>query len=337
MGLVLQNVTNQTYESYINDAIFKPLGMSKSTFDRPPDSASVIPVKPHFYDVDLGIQKPTGGIYSSSTDLSKFLRYIVGHYDGITKAANWMHPASPSGELHSFYGMPWEIFQTNKALLDSDRTLRFITKGGGLPGYTSLIITIPEYDLGITLLLAGPPDFFSRMREIATVETVRAAEQLAILQLQERYAGSFVSPNPGLNSSMTLVADSRGLVVEEFVSNSTDILTSGFVKTGIPRDREWYMQLVPTLLYQDEESRTGQQWRLQIVAERPRGERTVWDDFCMTDMDQLSYAGLPLNEVVFWKSANGVFNNLGLTGFRANLSRIIKDTEVTIHNSVMEL
>jgi CubicO group peptidase (beta-lactamase class C family) len=132
LGLAIENVTNQTYESYINDAIFKPLNMTKSSLSQPPDSAGVIPLEPQYWDVDVGIQSPTGGIYSSSTDLSKYLRYILTHYNGITRAANWAHPVSPSRGLYSFYGMPWEIFQTDRILQKSKRTVKFITKAGGV-------------------------------------------------------------------------------------------------------------------------------------------------------------------------------------------------------------
>jgi CubicO group peptidase (beta-lactamase class C family) len=109
LGIVLSNVTGKSYEDYIHDAIFKPLEMSKSTLSKPPDSAGVIPVDPQYWYVDEGIQNPTGGIYSSSKDLSKYLRYVLNHYNGITPALNWMHPVSPSEGLNSFYGTPWEI------------------------------------------------------------------------------------------------------------------------------------------------------------------------------------------------------------------------------------
>lgn len=61
LGLAIENVTNQTYESYITEAIFKPLDMTKSSFLQLPDSAGVIPFEPQYWDVDEGIQAPTGG------------------------------------------------------------------------------------------------------------------------------------------------------------------------------------------------------------------------------------------------------------------------------------
>lgn len=305
----------------MDEAIFKPLNMSKSTLLLPPDSAGVIPLNPQFWDVKEGVQNPTGGIYSSSSDLSKYLRYILQHFNAITHAINWLHPVSPARGLHSFYGMPWEIYQTDRILKDSERTVQFVTKSGGLPGYTSIIMTVPEYGLGITILLAGPPSFFSKIQEIVTVAVVRAAEALAIRQLRERYVGTYSSTDPDLNSTITLVADHRGLVVEKLISNSTDVLDNPIVKQWLPSD--FTTHLSPTLLYQDNEGQQGEEWRILIVEKRNEGSGGIWDDFCPENYDNIVYAGLPFNEFVFWdKQKDGRMDKVELTGFRVNLTRV---------------
>jgi hypothetical protein len=325
LGIVISKVNNQPYESYIEEAIFKPLDMTKSTLSQPPDSAGVIPLEPHYWDVDEGIQNPTGGIYSSSTDLSKYLRYILTHYNGITPALSWVHPVSPADGVYSFYGMPWEIFHTDKVLHDSKRAVRFITKGGGLPGYFSIIMTIPEYDLGITILVAGKQSLLPRIREIVSVNIVRAAEAISIKKLQQRYAGTYSSRKSGLNTSLTLVADHRGLVVTEFVSNSTDILESPILPIlGAPQNRAWYSQLVPTLLYRNETEQAGEKWRLLAIEEHDDVNRGVWDDFCSTDVDRPYYAGQPVNELVFWQGDTDRMESVELTAFR---TRLVRDQE----------
>ncbi|KAF2855333.1 beta-lactamase/transpeptidase-like protein [Plenodomus tracheiphilus IPT5] len=314
LGLVLSRVTNQTYETYITNAIFAPLNMSKSTLSLPPDSAGVIPTNPHYWDVDAGIQNPTGGIYSSSTDLSAYLRYILTHFNALTHAVNWIHPVSPSRGLNSFYGLPWEVFQTDRILAASQRTVQFVTKGGGLPGYTSIIMTIPEYDLGLTILVAGPSGIFNTIRETVTVALVRAAEAIAIRQLEERYAGTYTSGDVSLNSSITLVADSRGLVISSLISNGTDLFTTELARSGTPE--KWYAALVPTLLFHDSEKQRGEEWRFVVAEERGAAAGAVWDDFCLEDLDGPIYAGVPLNEVIFWGDGK-----VELPGFRITLSR----------------
>jgi CubicO group peptidase (beta-lactamase class C family) len=322
LGLVLSRVSNQTYEDYINDAIFKPLNMSKSTLSKPPDSAGVIPLNPQFWDVREGVQNPTGGIYSSSSDLSKYLRYILTHFNALTPVINWLNPVSSSRGSSSFYGMPWEIFQTDRILKDSRRTIRFVTKAGALPGYTSVIMTIPEYDLGITVLVAGSPTFIEKLREIVTVATVRAAEEVAIRQLTTRYAGTYTSSDPSLNSTVTLKTDHRGLVFTTFISNSTDLWQSPIIHAHAPTG-PWYAQLSPTLLYHDEKAQQGEEWAMMIAEERQEEVGAVWDDFCTESVEMSMYAGISFGAVVFWdEQEDGSFKTLQMSAFRVNLTRV---------------
>jgi hypothetical protein len=320
LGLAMARAANQSYESYVEEAMFKPLNMSNSRFSTPPDEIGVIPLMPHYWGVDMGIQNPTGGIYSSTNDLSKFLRYILTHYNDITHAVNWMHPVSPSRGLHSSYGMPWEIFQTDRILEESRRTVRFATKSGGMPAYTSIILIIPDYDLGISILVAGKSELLQKLQEIVTVGIVRAAEKLAIEQLRKQYTGTYLSSTPGLNTTVTLVADERGLVVTEFISNGSDYFQSPLMKAMAPE--HWYAQMVPTLL--NEETREGETWRM-LIAEERNEERLVWEDFCMENVDgPLNAATIPYNKVMFWnrQGEGGAFTKLELPAFRVNLTRV---------------
>ncbi|CAN9406101.1 unnamed protein product [Alternaria alternata] len=320
LGLVLSRVSNRTYEAYIDEAIFKPLNMSTSTLSKPADSAGVIPAGPQFWDVQEGVQNPTGGIYSSSSDLSKYLRYVLTHFNAITHAINWLHPVSHSHGSNSFYGMPWEIFTTDRILPDSNRTIRVVSKGGGLPGYTSIIMTVPEYDLGITILIAGSNKIFAKIQSIVLTTMIQVAEKIAIRQLSDRYAGTYSAADPKLNSTVRLTADHRGLVVTTWISNGTDVFESPIVKDGAPE--HYYAQLSPTLLYRDEETQRGEEWRAMFVEERGGGPP---DDFCIDDWDMSSYAGIPLNAVAFWdEQEDGHFGKLELSAFRVNLTRVDK-------------
>lgn len=333
LGIVLERVSGQDYRSYIEDAIFKPLNMTKSTLSLPPDEAGVIPSGDHYWDVDEGIQSPTGGIYASSKDLSKYLRHALSKFNGLTHALNWFNPVSPTRGVNSFYGLPWEIYHTDRVLQDSRRTVRFITKGGGLPGYTSIIILAPDYDLGFTILVAGNSDLLLKLQNIVT-KFIRPAEHHAVQQLKERYAGTYVSSDSKLNSSVKLVADERGLVVTEFISNSSDILNLGRVKHWIPKNG--FAQLVPTLLFRNAEDQRGEEWRGQPVEDRSHHDREIWADFCITDIEGPMYAAVPINNVVFWdQDEHNVFETLELSAFRVNLTRAHETAEAGEEN--MEL
>jgi hypothetical protein len=136
------------------------------------------------------------------------------------------------------------------------------------------------------------------------VHLVQAAEAAVWESLAKSHTGDYTAVDTSLNSSITLEASaSKGLFMISAISNGTDILHG--VISGNEDDfvtpSPWHVQLVPTLLYKNETTQQGQIWRMLIVHEREEGvQKGVWDDQCVTDMDQISYAGLPINEIVFW-------------------------------------
>ena len=66
-----------------------------------------------------------------------------------------------------------------------------MTKSGGLPGYFSIIIIAPDYDLGISILVGGNGRLLGKLRELVTVPLIRAAEALAFQQMHEKYSGTY--------------------------------------------------------------------------------------------------------------------------------------------------
>jgi len=326
LGLVVENVTGIPYTDYVSSFILTPFGMNQSSFDKPNDSVSVLPKDVSWYfDVDEGIQNPTGGLYSSSNDLSRFLRYILTHYNGITPALNWLHPASYSNGIKSQFGMPWEIFHTSDILNYTSRPVSFVTKSGGLPGYTSIIMMVPEYDLGITILVGGKGNLLDQIRETLVPPLIRAIDATAHKQMEERYAGTYGFPHEAsLNSSLTLSAStSSGLHVTRWISNGTNMLDVPhqlFQDLDKPMSDAWRAQLIPTLLYKDEKKQSGEIWRLLLVPGKPKS-RGVFDDFCISDVDNLKYDGKPLNEFVFRGSASHQYSEVDLTGFDVRLQR----------------
>lgn len=305
LGLVLEKVTGQDYSDYITEAILKPLNMTLSSFTTPSDDHAVLtPGKSAIWDVDQGVQRPTGGLYASASDMSKFARYILKHYNSIATGVNWLLPVSWATGAHSFYGMPWEILRSESVFKHSKRPVTVVGKSGGLPGYVSQIFLLPEYDLGVTILVAGNITLLDRLQDTVLVGLIQAAEAAVWKYVGKTYTGDFVSTNSSLNSSLSLTSTPQtGLKISTFISNGTDILTTVIPQLGYNlAGRAWHAQLVPTLLFKNESSKQGEIWRLLVVQERggARVGHGLFDDFCVTDIDMGSYAGLPLNEVVFW-------------------------------------
>ncbi|KAE8446504.1 hypothetical protein EG329_011967 [Mollisiaceae sp. DMI_Dod_QoI] len=322
LGLVLENVTGMGYADYIESSILQPLGMAMSSFTKSNDSFAVLPKLPkedNYWDVEEGVDRPTGGLYSSSSDMSKFMRYILKQYNGLTPILNWFQPASYSTTISSFYGTPWEIFRTNSILPSTSRPVTFVTKSGSVPGYLSYIILLPEYDIGITILTTGTSALLKdSIREIITVPLVKAAEHIAQADLAARYTGTYQAPH--LNSTLVIShSATKSLYVESFISNSTDFFAASKPFWDDPSD-DLRVQLVPTLLFRDEEKKQGEIWRGLLVPEK-RDETLIWDDFCLTDDDPAQFAGKPVLEVVMWHADGGVgrVEEVELSAFRVKL------------------
>ena len=51
----------------------------------------------------------------------------------------------------------------------------------------------------------------------------------------------------------------------------------------------------------------------------------MWDDFCITNVDQATYAEIPINEMVFWSDDDGEISKVELPAFRVTLTRKKED------------
>ena len=156
---------------------------------------------------------------------------------------------------------------------------------------------MPEYDLGVTILVGGESELLDELKEAVTVPLVKAAEAVAHRELEETYAGTFSARVGALgrNSSITIRQSARkGLYIEEWISNGTDLFQAfaPLIPELTGQDGPWRAQLVPTLLFRDEEQAEGEIWRVEIVPEKKRkkdGKGKVWDDFCITHIDNIRY------------------------------------------------
>ncbi|MCP4711294.1 MAG: beta-lactamase family protein [Planctomycetes bacterium] len=93
VGRVIEIVTHDDYEVYIDKNIFKPLQMYQSYFDATP--YHLLPQKAQGYyphtenqprrlyhpDIDQGVTTSNGGLKSSINDFKKYLRFLLGSDD----------------------------------------------------------------------------------------------------------------------------------------------------------------------------------------------------------------------------------------------------------------
>lgn len=161
LGMIIQAVSSQSYETYIREHIFQPLDMQNSFTSKTEaeqDGLAVgyqkwfgIPVaSPNLPFVRGSL--PAGYLTMSAEDFGHYL--IVQLNDGNYQDVSVL---SPSGiaELHhpdvqmagnaDFYAMGWEVQQY--------QDVQVIGHNGAVPGYTTGMFLVPEKDLAVALVM----------------------------------------------------------------------------------------------------------------------------------------------------------------------------------------
>lgn len=329
LGLVISTVSNTTFESYVSTNILQPLNMTQTTFTQPPNKhAAMSPTDgaESYWPFDMGIQNAAGGLYSTSSDLSKWLRYVLSTYNGQTPALNWFSPASFSGSTRTFYGVPWEIYRVKVRDVvgskGSTRPLSIVTKGGGLPGYSSNVIMIPDYAVGITILVVGDGSALSKIRDTVVRAMVTYSENLALKDLQRKYVGTYTDDDT--KSKLVLAQSSQnGLYVKQWISNGSDTIEALSRRFVGNSGGKLLLRVAPTLLYVNETAQRGERWMALPAVEGGENEGRLFSEFCISDWEVARYAGKALNEVVFWNGEGGeMVKEVGLPGFRRRLTRV---------------
>jgi len=161
LGMIVQAVSGQSYETYIKEQIFQPLDMQNSfasITEAEQDGLAVgyqkwfgIPVaSPNLPYVRGSL--PAGYLTMSAEDFGHYLiaQLNDGNYQGVSVL-------SPAGiaELHhsdiqmpgatDFYAMGWEVQQY--------QDVQVIGHNGAVPGYTTGMFLVPEKNLAVALVM----------------------------------------------------------------------------------------------------------------------------------------------------------------------------------------
>jgi len=176
-GEVIKRVSKMSWEEFVKNRIFKPLGMNKSFTNYYDIKDKNQLAKPHNKDFErLNIIKPyafspeklngaAGGIYSCVSDLAKWL--ILQLNNGKTLNGKrifskknhkkmWrIHTVLPVREDKRYnthfsgYGLGWVLKDIKGKMM--------VSHTGGLPGYLSKTLLIPDINLGIVILTNTSP------------------------------------------------------------------------------------------------------------------------------------------------------------------------------------
>lgn len=155
LGLVIEKVSGKRYYQFLDERIFKPLGMSAT---RSTDPRPVVPSRAAGYEwvKDRYENRPVllpaiafsaGTIISTVEDMAKWDAAL--YTERLLKKSSleqiWTPARADGGALASFsYGFGWFV--------DSYRNHRFVQHSGGTPGFSSVIYRFTDDRLTVILL-----------------------------------------------------------------------------------------------------------------------------------------------------------------------------------------
>jgi CubicO group peptidase (beta-lactamase class C family) len=156
-GLIIEKVTGETWDEFIHKEIFLPLSMRNSS-----TSINALLMRrnyahPHLKDKPIPLLNmdnigPAGSINSTIDDMLTWSQLWIneGAYKGkkiLSTAAFQTITSSKvkvSNKPDESYGFGWYI--------EDEKGKRVLSHGGGMPGYKSLIIIVPQSKMGIVIL-----------------------------------------------------------------------------------------------------------------------------------------------------------------------------------------
>jgi len=171
LGQVIERLSGEDYEVYIDKNILRPLGMHASYFDRTPPH--LLRHRSHSYyirdgkrtaapfDADTGVTVSNGGLNAPMPDMAKYAAFLLGDparnadYDLILKRASleemWK-PQLPAGEDFSQGRMATTTQVGLSFFIDRTDGIRIIGHNGDQNGFRAYLSLCP--DRGIATLLA---------------------------------------------------------------------------------------------------------------------------------------------------------------------------------------
>jgi beta-lactamase class C len=164
---VVESSTGSSYAEYLEEELFKPLGMTGASVGIEPYNNNPEATKPHRYsrgrwqttstNAAYYTVAPASGVNASIKDMELWLRANLGGFPEVLSPEflGSVHEpiiATPRGNYFNrwrglekaYYATGWRVFDY--------RGLRAIHHGGGVRGYRSEMVFVPAADIGLVVL-----------------------------------------------------------------------------------------------------------------------------------------------------------------------------------------
>ncbi|KAI0904567.1 beta-lactamase/transpeptidase-like protein [Ustulina deusta] len=331
LSFAVESATNMSYDAYVQQAIFGPLGMSNTTISHAPQDRSwgFIPKDDIWFGSSLGYEDAAGGFYSNTKDMLAFGASILENriLDPVT-TRRWMKPVTSTSSPGLMLGGPWEILRSDTVTKD-ERLIEYYTKSGNLGPYNNIICLIPDYDLVITILSGGGESSGDMIDFILTdvvTALLPAIEDASKAQAESNFGGTY--SDSATNSSITLsLDDGPGFSVSNWTVRGVDIIDNYGAFTTLssdPTDLPVRVRLYPTNLASGHETAWRASFDVGTIEQLAEGDAArFWPKgTCHTwaNLDRLVYGFKSIDEFIFSASKSKA-NSLSLPAFHVQLQK----------------
>lgn len=170
LGLIIAQVTDMSYEEYIEENVLKPMELNNTYLYRSESISQDIAkgyklefFKPSLYDAPIYRgNKPAGYIISCAGDMAKWLKVQMGTFGDSKFSKNLIEDShkpnrriAPLGDGSS-YASGWFVYQEGGGE---------ISHGGNNPNYSSFIVLRPEDKVGIAVLSNTNSEYVSAVSQ----------------------------------------------------------------------------------------------------------------------------------------------------------------------------
>jgi CubicO group peptidase (beta-lactamase class C family) len=160
LGLVIENVTGQSYEDFMKEQVFQPLGLHQTyvyeedarvTGDLAQGYRSSFFITTPYHAPDYAGNKPAGYIISCTKDMARWMGIQMGIVQDIPETFHTIIEKSHQGDRSvpavndMYYGSGW--------LVNADQTI--IEHSGGNPNFSTQVTMLPKEGTAICLLTNG--------------------------------------------------------------------------------------------------------------------------------------------------------------------------------------
>lgn len=153
LGAIIEKVSGKSYEAYLREKIFEPLGMSQTYYG---SASRIIPKRAQGYDavnaefenaryLSMSIPYSAGALLSTVDDLAKWDRALY-ETELLSKASldKWWKPFTLASGESTYYGYGWSV--------SSYEGHPVVSHGGGINGFTCHLLRMPEDRVFVTVL-----------------------------------------------------------------------------------------------------------------------------------------------------------------------------------------